>query len=276
MKKALSLLLALSLMFTLCACGKSEIEKQNELAAQRLEAEINLLGELDFNSGDIIASIREDYESESEDVQALVTNYAVLEEAEEKLPAVRAGIVSDEIAAILDMPAETEADISVIDAAAESVRMKYDMLDHNEKELVKDYDKLDEKITKSETVLAQSVLKDVKMWTEQEYSHLELYINFTNPNEKTIKYIRFGVMFQNSVGDYMEYYGSDIYYCKDTGPYETGKGRTGNGSYWRYLSNQVDIYDVAAVRLGAVEIEYMDGSTVTIENPEALDTVMKQ
>lgn len=276
MKKALYLLLALSMMFMLCSCGKSELEKQNELAAQRLEAEINALGELNFNSGDTIASIREDYESESEDVQALVTNYAALEEAEEKLPAVRAGIVSDEIAAILDMPAETEADISAIDAAAEGVRMKYDMLDHNEKELVKDYDKLDEKITESETILAQSVLKDVKMWTEQEYSHLELYINFTNPNEKTIKYIRFGVMFQNSVGDYMEYYGSNIYYCKDTGPYETGKGRTGNGSYWRYLSNQVDIYDVAAVRLGAVEIEYMDGSTVTIENPEALDTVMKQ
>lgn len=118
-----------------------------------------------------------------------------------KLSAVRAGIVSDEIASILDMPAETEADISAIDAAAEGVRMKYDMLDHNEKELVRDYDKLDEKITESETVLAQSVLKDVKIWTEQEYSHLELYINFTNPNEKTIKYIRFGVMFQNSVGD---------------------------------------------------------------------------
>lgn len=275
MKKALYLLLALSLMFTLCACGKSEIKKQNELAAQRLEAEISLLGELNFNSGDIIASIREDYESESEDVQALVTNYAVLEEAEEKLPAVRAGIVSDETAAILDMPAETEADISAIDAAAESVRMKYDMLDHNEKEMVKDYDKLDEKITESETVLAQTVLKDVKMWTEQVYSSLKVYITFTNPNEKTIKYIEWGVMFQNAVGDYMEYYGNNIYTCEETGPYETGKG--GDGSMcWKFYSSMVNIYDVTAVRLGSVAIEYMDGSTVTIENPEALDTVMKQ
>ena len=326
MKKTICLMLAAVMVFSLCACGKSDLAKHadetiaaignvtdkslsqieraeaevnalsdkekksldnlttlydarsayNELAAGKVEALINSIGELNFSSGTIIMEARNAYNNESTEVQSLVGNYDLLEKAEESLPTVRAGIVSDEVKKILDASVTTAEDVSSLDAAIEKLNMMYEDLNPEEKDAVTDYEKIAEKKTESEKVLAQSVLQDVRMWTEQIYSHLELYINFKNPNEKTIKYIRWGVMFQNPVGDYMEKNGDIVFGCSDTGPYETGKGRTGSGSYWQFFSSKIDIYEVEAVRLGSVEIEYMDGSKILIENPEALDSVMKK
>ena len=124
--------------------------------------------------------------------------------------------------------------------------------------------------------MAKSVLKDVAFRFKIIYSHLELYIDFVNPSEKTIKYIDIGVIFKNAVGDNLSKRGySDIYECSDTGPYEQGKGRYGSSMCWKFYTSTLDIYDVEAVRLGSIEIEYMDGTTVKITDLEALDAMMK-
>ncbi len=326
MKKAISLLLALCMMFALCACGQTELAKHadetiagigevtkssisqiekaeaevsalsekevkslhnlgalekaradyNGLLAASLEDEINALGELNFDSYDTVVQIREEYEGMSDDVKALVSNYAVLEEAEKSLPAIRAGEVSDDIAEVLAMEIKTADDLSTFEAATERIRTKYDKLNDEEKSSVVNYDKFEEKVKDGKIAFAKTVLQDVKLWTKQVYSHLELYITFKNPNEKTIKYITWGVMFQNPVGDYMTYRGNSIYQCSDTGPYETGKGSVYDGYYWEFWSSKVDIYEVEAVRLGSVEIEYMDGSIVTISDLDALDAITIQ
>ena len=103
-----------------------------------------------------------------------------------------------------------------------------------------------------------------------------MYIDFVNPNEKTIKYIDWDILFVNAVGDNIHKKGySEFYGCSDTGPYEQGKGRYGDGSCWKFYSSSLNIYDVEKAKLGRVEIEYMDGSKDIIENPKALATVMK-
>ncbi len=140
--------------------------------------------------------------------------------------------------------------------------------------------------TKEETLeadieLAKSVLQDVHLSSEIKYSHLELHIDFVNPNEKTIKYIDWGVMFKNAVGDYLSkpprYSDPNIFICQDTGPYATGEGRYGDNWRWTFYGHEFtqSIWDVVDLRLGSVEIEYMDGTKVKINNPEALDTVLK-
>lgn len=323
MKKAISLLLALSMAFILCACGQTEaaehadetiadigpvtesslrqIEKAEEevaslsekevkslrnldalrearseynaLLAAKLEEEISTLSELDFYSGDSIAQIREEYETMSDEVKSLVSNYDVLEKAEAALPAIRADAVSGEIANALTMEIETVEDITAFQTAAVGIREKYGELNDAEKSMVVDYDKFEEKVKDGGIALAKLSLKDVKIWTKQIYSHLEVYINFKNSSEKTIKYITWGVMFQNPVGDYMAYQGDPIHLCSDTGPYETGKGHTGSNICWTFYSSRVNIYEVAAVRLGSVKLEYMDGSIVTIDDWDALDAI---
>lgn len=114
-------------------------------------------------------------------------------------------------------------------------------------------------------------MQDVKHWTKEVYSHTNLYINFKNPNEKTIKYIKWGVMFQNAVGDYMTNGGNNIFYCSETGPFECGKGHVSSDYCWMFYSYQVNAMDVKAVRLSSVSIEYMDGSTVFIDDLDVLD-----
>ena len=133
----------------------------------------------------------------------------------------------------------------------------------------------------ADIALAQSVLKDVHLSSENEYSSLRVYIDFINPNEKTIKYIDWGLMFINTVGDYMSkparYSDPNIFICQDTGPYATNEGRNGTSFRWTFYGHEFtqSIWDVAELRLGSVEIEYMDGTKVKINNPEALDAVLK-
>lgn len=224
----------------------------NELLAAKLEEQISILSELDFYSGDTITQIREEYETMSDEVKSLVSNYDVLEKAEAALPAIRADAVSGEIANALTMEIETVEDITAFQTAAVGIHEKYGELNDAEKSMVVDYDKFEEKVKDGGIALAKLSLKDVKIWTKQIYSHLEVYINFKNSSEKTIKHITWGVMFQNPVGDYMAYRGDPIHLCSDTGPYETGKGHTGSNICWTFYSSRVNIYEVAAEPFGSV------------------------
>ena len=95
---------------------------------------------------------------------------------------------------------------------------------------------------------------------------VELYINFINNSDKTIKYITFGVSFYNSVGDIVtcKYKQDTINYCKDTGPYEKGEGLSGTYWHWGDYYN----WDIKSVKLVSVEIEYTDGTSKTLTNDE--------
>lgn len=177
----------------LCACGQTE-------AAKHADETIAAIGQVTESS------LRQ------------------IEKAEAALPAIRADAVSGKIANALAMEIETVEDITAFQTAAVGIQEKYGELNDAEKSMVVDYDKFEEKVKDGGIALAKLSLKDVKIWTKQIYSHLEVYINFKNSSEKTIKYITWGVMFQNPVGDYMAYRGDPIHLCRDTGPYETGKG----------------------------------------------------
>lgn len=74
MKKAVSLLLALVLCLSLCACGKSE-------AVKNVEAMIDALGEITLESIDAIRSVESAYNALTEDEQKKVNNYETLTEA---------------------------------------------------------------------------------------------------------------------------------------------------------------------------------------------------
>ncbi len=91
---------------------------------------------------------------------------------------------------------------------------------------------------------------------------VELYFNFVNNSEKTIKYVTFGVTFYNSVGDVAKckYKKDTINYCTETGPYEKGEGLSGTNWYWGDYYN----WEIASCELVYLNIEYMDGSEVTL------------
>lgn len=263
-------------------------DKYNRLAAQKVEAIIAAIGELDFDSGAKIEAARRAYDEESAEVQALVGNTDVLEKAESGLSAVRAGVVEAEIDKLAAIPLDNADDCEAVSAAAAEVNKKLEKLSGDEKGAVKNLDALQTKLAEAaaaaaqykleaDTELAKASLKDVKIWTKLVYSSLELYIDFTNPSDKTIKYIDFGVLFKNAVGDNLSKKGySEVYICSDTGPYEPGKGRSGNNWCWTFYNSAVSIYDVDSVSLASVKIEYMDGTKVKIDDPEAFLAVMKK
>lgn len=74
MKKVLSILLALVLCLSLCACGKSE-------AVKNVEAMIDALGEITLESIDAIRSAEDAYSALTEDEQKKVSNYETLTSA---------------------------------------------------------------------------------------------------------------------------------------------------------------------------------------------------
>ena len=109
-----------------------------------------------------------------------------------------------------------------------------------------------------------------RVWTSNPDSAggVELYINFTNMSDKTIKYVRFGVKLYNAVGDVVECKYDNalfgVYYCKDTGPYEKGEGLSGTSWHWGDFYN----WDIDHAELVSVEIEYMDGTETEIDGDD--------
>ena len=78
MKKGISLVLALVMCLSLCACGKSE-------AASNVEELISAIGEVSLESKDAISSAQEAFDALSEDEKAEVENYYMLVESQDTL-----------------------------------------------------------------------------------------------------------------------------------------------------------------------------------------------
>lgn len=247
-----------------------------QLLAETASQAIASIGELNFDSTPFISNARKVYDALDEDIKALVENYDVLEKAEAEISGVRAGAVVALIDELAAMPLESAEDVDALAKAFNAVNDKLSLLSEEEKAMVTNLDLKAEKGKEYNIMLCRNTIGDVRFDMDVVYSHLELYIDFTNTGDKTIKYINFGVKFKNAVGDYEEYRGSDIYWCSDTGPYEPGDGRKYENSYWQFYSSKLSIYEVVEAELGAVEIEYMDGSTTVLNDAEALKAVMKK
>lgn len=116
----------------------------------------------------------------------------------------------------------------------------------------------------------KNTIRVKRVWTSNPDSAggVELYINFTNMSDKTIKYVRFGVQLYNAVDDVVECKYNDalfgVYYCRDTGPYEKGEGLSGTSWYWGDFYN----WDIDHAELVSVEIEYMDGTEIEIDGDD--------
>lgn len=325
MKKTIPIMLALSMMLTLCACGKSDEAKHadeaiaaigsvttnsigqieraenevanlsnkdvksldnltvlydarvqyNQLMADKVEAIIDGIGELSFDSIYFIENARNKYDELDEETKAMVGNYAVLEKAEKDISKVRAEIVMDEIYALSKMPLKTNEDAAAFYDANSSVDNKLSQLSEDEKTQVTNLNIYEEKIKEYNVLLAKASISNVSIDYDIEYSRLKLDIDFENTSDKTIKYITWYVRFINSVGDYLPVYGTDSAICEETGPYYPGDTNINNNLVFKLNSSMLDIYYVAGAEIARVEIEYMDGTKVTLDNAEAIKAVMK-
>jgi hypothetical protein len=164
MKRFVTLLLAIIMCVSLCACGKSDaaanadklieavgtvtlesgdaitaaesavaalaeedakqVEGGEQLKAARtsydalvVEDAVNAIGTVTLESGDAITSARSAYDAASAEAQAAVTNYAVLEAAEQEIADLQIKTVTDEIAAIGTVTMESAEQVA---AARES------------------------------------------------------------------------------------------------------------------------------------------------------------
>ena len=247
-----------------------------QLLADSAEQAIASIGELTFDSTSFINNARRIYDALDEDVKVLVENYDVLEKAEAEISGVRAGAVVALIDELAAMPLETAEDVAALDKTFNSVDDKLSLLSEEEKAMVTNLELMAEKEKEYNIMLYRATLGDVRLKFDIEYSHLELQIFFTNTSDKTIKYIDWEIRFKNGVGDYESVYRQDSIVCTENGPFEPGGGRQFENWYWKFYSSQLDIYEVAEAELVGVEIEYMDGSTVTLNDAEALKAVMKK
>lgn len=247
----------------------------NRLMAEDVEITIDAIGELNFDSKYLVENARSRYDELDDEIKALVANYDVLEQYEKDITKVRADAVMDAIQAANELPLETSEDVKTVYDAINNIDKMLDQLNDDEMALVTNIDIRDKKANEAGLLLAKNTIGDLEIECKLEYRHLNLNIFFKNTSEKTIKYIKWGVRFKNTVGDYMPVYGYDFAECEETGPYEPGKVKQNNGLVWKFYSSALNIYDVAEAEIMQIEIEYMDGSKVSLNQPDAIKSVMK-
>jgi len=95
---------------------------------------------------------------------------------------------------------------------------------------------------------------------------VDLYVHWTNMSDNTIKYIYFSAVPINAVGDVVssDIGGATTYTGQHTGPV-TARESFGSEYVWEnaWYNNTI-----RTVKLQKVEIIYMDGSTVTLEDDD--------
>lgn len=128
-------------------------------------------------------------------------------------------------------------------------------------------------------VLLPNTFKVSKIWFKHGYAgSIDIFINFTNLSEKTVKRATFYLQGYDSVGDKAYDLSSALYSsnlsveemqyatCAAKGPFEQGQGLKGTRHYW-YKSF---FSDVERFELAKLKLEYMDGTSFTITDPSEL------
>jgi hypothetical protein len=115
---------------------------------------------------------------------------------------------------------------------------------------------------------ARSIVRVRRLWHSRPnfVGGVNIYINFTNNSEKTIKYLNFVVQFHNNVGDSVscDIRGSSFMSYRATGPFDTGRGINGTSREWESFYN----HTVSSVELSSLNIEYMDGTRIHLSREQ--------
>lgn len=115
---------------------------------------------------------------------------------------------------------------------------------------------------------ARDILRVTNLWVSEPNiaGAVDLHIIWQNNSEKVVKYAYFAVEPYNAVEDLVrsEISGKSTFYGKETGPFQQGSGSDGS-TYWKnaWYNNTI-----THVKLTEVKIDYMDGSTVTIQGED--------
>lgn len=124
--------------------------------------------------------------------------------------------------------------------------------------------------TQSAQTKARSIMRISDIYPSEPNSAggVDLTIVWKNNSDKVIKYVVFSVEPYNAVNDVVssEIGSGSTFNGKETGPFKKGKGSSGN-TYWE---NAWYNSTIKTVKLIKVEIEYMDGTMITLENEDLI------
>jgi hypothetical protein len=97
-------------------------------------------------------------------------------------------------------------------------------------------------------------------------SGVDLHIIWRNNSDKVIKYVDFAVEPYNAVNDVVrsEIGNKSLFEGRATGPFKKGEGNNGN----KYWENAWYNYSIKTVQFYSVNIEYMDGTKVTLKGDD--------
>lgn len=241
--------------------------EENKTEIAELESAIDSIGTVTLEQESAISDIRKQYNRANKEVQAGVTNYKILEQAEEQLSNLKVQNVINLIDQIGQVTLNSEEAIN-------TAKSTYNKLSSDEKTRVTNYDSVEAASQKLQGLKMEKRVKNIVRVTKLQVSKpnsaggVSLYVGFKNMSDKVIKYITFEVVPYNAVGD--------IVYCdirdyanfrgRDTGPYAKGEGLAGNNSgYWDCAWYN---YSITDVELKSIDIEYMDSTSVSLSGNE--------
>lgn len=241
--------------------------EENKTEIAELESAIDSIGTVTLEQESVISDIRKQYNRANKEVQAGVTNYKILEQAEEQLSNLKVQNVINLIDQIGQVTLNSEEAIN-------TAKSTYNKLSSDEKTRVTNYDSVEAASQKLQELKMEKRVKNIVRVTKLQVSKpnsvggVSVYIGFKNMSDKTIKYITFEVVPYNAVGDIMRCEIRDYanFGCQATGPYATGEGLAGNNSaYWDCVWYNSTI---TSVQLTNIDIEYMDGTSVSLSGNE--------
>lgn len=251
--------------------------KLEELQVSNVIELIEKVGTVSIDSKLSIDRARDAYNGISDELKKRILNYEVLEDSEKSYKNLLIENAIKAISLIGEVTLDSEKVISDANKAffevapedRESITNKQLFLDAKEKfdELVRA-----EKLAAKERELKEAI-QVTGVWYSMGYfgRSVDLYFNFVNHSQKTIKYLDFGVIFYNGVGDVIRpnFSREDIQWCQDTGPYGPGEGLSGTGWSW-YFSG---LSTVASVELVSLTITYDDSTKLKITNKNELEMI---
>ena len=239
-----------------------------QLAVTAITNAINDIGTVSLDRATAIAVARKAYDTYSADIQEQVENRDTLFSAEKQLTDLQIAYATECIGNIGTVTTESADVIATATAAFNAVPVPDRTKIENRGLLTKARDTYKELLAAKEREKAIEEARNLIRVTKVDVSApdsaggVELYFNFVNNSDKTIKYLRFGVTFYNAVGDIVlpNYDKQTINYCKETGPYKKGEGLSGTYWYWGKFYS----FDIKSAKLVDLSIEYTDGTSVTL------------
>lgn len=247
-------------------------EEALEKAAKNVDELIGKIGKVSLDSYDAIKKAKDEYDSLDKEALELVKKEENLSKAVDEYDALAIKAAEESINAIGEVK-NNDTTKNAISKAENACRKVF-----GDKSKITNYSKIEEANKKLNEIRvaeqkakakqdAQNTIKINKIWVSSPDSAggVEVHISYTNKSSKTIKYFNFGFELLNGVGDVVTdgvgfgYRNEKVQWGGDTGPYGPGHTENGYNKYWGKYYNTT----IKSARLTNVEIEYMDGSSVS-------------